>query len=115
MSSLTEATVKWLERTGHVTIKSGATCIAMTKDTKTGAITLTLEGGEKLKADHVVSALPANGLAKILAKSDAKSAAKLLTIPMQSIVVTNFVFQGQLAPVDGFGYLVRLCVHGSSP
>eukprot|EP00729_Bicosta_minor_P000455 gene454-28713_t len=97
--------LQWLERTGHVDIKTGVKCEALSK-AKDGSITLTLQGGEKLKADHVISAVPANALAAILSKNDSATAAKLSTIPMQSIVVTNFVFQGQLAPVDGFGYLV---------
>jgi hypothetical protein len=52
---------------------------------------------------NCVQKLKANALAAVLEESDATSANALRQIPMQSIVVANFVFRGNLAPVDGFG------------
>lgn len=135
MSSLVEATVAWLRRTGCVEIRTATHVKAVTKtnaptttvqtkkgknaaseegskerETSSGSgnttLTVHLSDGTTIEADHVVSALPANALAAVLEESDATSANALRQIPMQSIVVANFVFRGNLAPVDGFGYLV---------
>lgn len=66
---------------------------------------VTLEDGS-LDADHVVSALPAAVLGRMLPAEAAPLAAVLATIHAVSVAVVNLQYRGARLPVQGFGHLV---------
>lgn len=63
-------------------------------------------GGSCLEADHVISALPAPVLSKLLPAEAAPLARVLGTIRAVSVAVVNLQYQGAQLPVQGFGHLV---------
>lgn len=64
--------------------------------------------GEKIMADSVISALPANALAETVEDLDPELAAVLREIPFVSTATASFVYDaaGFPDPLDGFGFLV---------
>ncbi|NXD73899.1 PPOX oxidase, partial [Eolophus roseicapillus] len=76
---------------------------------------LTLADGT-VKADHVVSALPAAALAEALPAEAAALAQELRRIPAVSVAVVNLQYEGVAlppAPAQGFGHLVPSSEDGS--
>ncbi|XP_016065940.1 PREDICTED: protoporphyrinogen oxidase [Miniopterus natalensis] len=63
-------------------------------------------GDSCLEADHVISALPASVLSKLLPAEAAPLARVLSTITAVSVAVVNLQYQGARLPVQGFGHLV---------
>nr|KAF6268520.1 protoporphyrinogen oxidase [Pipistrellus kuhlii] len=63
-------------------------------------------GDSCLEADHVISALPASVLSKLLPAEAAPLARVLGTIRAVSVAVVNLQYQGAQLPVQGFGHLV---------
>ncbi|XP_006777870.2 PREDICTED: protoporphyrinogen oxidase-like, partial [Myotis davidii] len=63
-------------------------------------------GGSCLEADHVISALPASVLSKLLPAEAAPLARILGTIHAVSVAVVNLQYRGAQLPVQGFGHLV---------
>ncbi|KAM9368356.1 protoporphyrinogen oxidase [Phaethornis superciliosus] len=66
---------------------------------------LTLADGT-VTADHVISALPAAALAKVLPDEAEPLARELRLIPAVSVAVVNLQYKGVTLPVTGFGHLV---------
>ncbi|KAG8507777.1 Protoporphyrinogen oxidase [Galemys pyrenaicus] len=62
--------------------------------------------GSSLEADHVISALPASVLSKLLPAEAAPLAQALSTITAVSVAVVNLQYRGARLPVQGFGHLV---------
>ncbi|KAM9515105.1 protoporphyrinogen oxidase isoform 1-T1 [Guaruba guarouba] len=73
---------------------------------------LTLADGT-VRADHVVSALPAAALAEALPAEAAALAQELRRIPAVSVAVVNLQYEGVALPVTGFGHLVPSSEDGS--
>ncbi|XP_066533940.1 protoporphyrinogen oxidase [Hoplias malabaricus] len=65
-----------------------------------------LEDGHTLKADHVISALPAAALASVLPPDAQPLSKKLREIPTATVGIVNLEFSGSVLPVTGFGHLV---------
>ncbi|XP_049325053.1 protoporphyrinogen oxidase [Astyanax mexicanus] len=65
-----------------------------------------LEDGITLKADHVISALPASALASVLPPAAEPLSKQLLEIPTATVGMVNLEFSGSVLPVTGFGHLV---------
>ncbi|XP_035871414.1 protoporphyrinogen oxidase isoform X2 [Phyllostomus discolor] len=63
-------------------------------------------GDSCLEADHVISAVPASVLSKLLPAEAAPLARVLATIAAVSVAVVNLQYQGARLPVQGFGHLV---------
>ncbi|KAM8817056.1 protoporphyrinogen oxidase isoform 7-T7 [Rhynchonycteris naso] len=63
-------------------------------------------GDSCLEADHVISALPASVLSKLLPAEAAPLACVLSTISAVSVAVVNLQYRGAHLPVQGFGHLV---------
>ncbi|XP_036350253.2 protoporphyrinogen oxidase isoform X2 [Ochotona princeps] len=63
-------------------------------------------GDSSLEADHIISAIPAPALSKLLPAEAAPLARVLSTITAVSVVVVNLQYQGARLPVQGFGHLV---------
>lgn len=135
LSTLSDRLVEWLRGTGAVRIESGARCeglymsrekpfdstnatkaelaqpvrIATASDVASagsGGVTVRLSDGRVLEADHVVSTLSARELGAVLREADPITSGHLEKFPLQSIVIVNLVFRGDLLSAQGFGYLV---------
>ncbi|KAB1260158.1 Protoporphyrinogen oxidase [Camelus dromedarius] len=63
-------------------------------------------GHSSLEADHIISAVPASVLSKLLPTEAAPLARALSTITAVSVAVVNLQYQGARLPVQGFGHLV---------
>ncbi|XP_040595307.1 protoporphyrinogen oxidase isoform X3 [Mesocricetus auratus] len=63
-------------------------------------------GDSSLEADHIISAIPATVLSKLLPAEAAPLAHVLGTITSVSVAVVNLQYQGACLPVQGFGHLV---------
>ncbi|XP_005400314.1 PREDICTED: protoporphyrinogen oxidase [Chinchilla lanigera] len=63
-------------------------------------------GDSSLEADHIISALPASELSKLLPAEAAPLAHILSTITAVSVAVVNLQYRGAHLPVQGFGHLV---------
>uniref|UniRef100_A0AC11ETE0 Protoporphyrinogen oxidase n=1 Tax=Ovis aries TaxID=9940 RepID=A0AC11ETE0_SHEEP len=59
-----------------------------------------------LEADHIISAIPASVLSKLLPAEAAPLARALSTITAVSVAVVNLQYRGARLPVQGFGHLV---------
>ncbi|XP_062048588.1 protoporphyrinogen oxidase isoform X3 [Lepus europaeus] len=63
-------------------------------------------GDSSLEADHIISAIPAPALSKLLPAEAAPLARVLSTITAVSVAVVNLQYHGAHLPVQGFGHLV---------
>ncbi|XP_053464142.1 protoporphyrinogen oxidase isoform X4 [Nycticebus coucang] len=63
-------------------------------------------GDSSLEADHIISAIPASVLSKLLPAEAAPLACALSTITAVSVAVVNLQYRGACLPVQGFGHLV---------
>ncbi|XP_045311240.1 protoporphyrinogen oxidase isoform X5 [Leopardus geoffroyi] len=63
-------------------------------------------GDSSLDADHVISAVPASVLGKLLPAEAAPLARALSAITAVSVAVVNLQYRGAHLPVQGFGHLV---------
>ncbi|XP_025842063.1 protoporphyrinogen oxidase isoform X2 [Vulpes vulpes] len=63
-------------------------------------------GDGSLEADHVISAVPASVLSKLLPAQAAPLAHALSAITAVSVAVVNLQYRGARLPVQGFGHLV---------
>lgn len=63
-------------------------------------------GDSSLEADHIISAIPASVLSKLLPAEAAPLAHILSTIKAVSVAVVNLQYKGACLPVQGFGHLV---------
>ncbi|KAI9340438.1 hypothetical protein DFJ73DRAFT_662091 [Zopfochytrium polystomum] len=75
------------------------------------AAVLELADGTTQTFDHVVSALPASALSRIVAPPAAGAAGARLggelgAIEFVNVAVVNLAFAGRVLPIEGFGYLV---------
>ncbi|MCJ8745357.1 hypothetical protein PDJAM_G00129460 [Pangasius djambal] len=64
------------------------------------------EDGATLKADHVISALPASVLASLLPPATRSLSHQLCEINSVSVGVVNLEYEGSVLPVTGFGHLI---------
>ncbi|XP_071239608.1 protoporphyrinogen oxidase-like isoform X1 [Salvelinus alpinus] len=64
-----------------------------------------LEDGT-IKADHIISALPAKALASALPSAAQPLSQQLLEIATVTVAVVNLEYEGSVLPVTGFGHLV---------
>ncbi|XP_077883273.1 protoporphyrinogen oxidase isoform X1 [Ictidomys tridecemlineatus] len=63
-------------------------------------------GDSSLEADHIISAIPASALSKLLPTEAAPLAQVLNNITAVSVAVVNLQYRGARLPVQGFGHLV---------
>lgn len=64
------------------------------------------EDGATLKADHVISALPASVLASLLPPAARSLSHQLSEINTVSVGLVNLEYEGSVLPVTGFGHLI---------
>ncbi|XP_072572666.1 protoporphyrinogen oxidase isoform X1 [Paramormyrops kingsleyae] len=103
MQTLPEALVEALKQAEHVDIHRNASVKSLTRDDRGWEIQL--EDGT-VKADHIISALPAQALAPVLPPAAGFLSQLLLEISMVSVVVVNLEYEGSILPLLGFGHLV---------
>ncbi|XP_068733802.1 protoporphyrinogen oxidase-like [Montipora capricornis] len=60
----------------------------------------------QIRVDHVISGLPAHELAMVLPKAWEPLANDLANIQAVTVAVVNLEYEGNVVPVDGFGFLV---------
>uniref|UniRef100_A0A8C1V5K0 Protoporphyrinogen oxidase n=1 Tax=Cyprinus carpio TaxID=7962 RepID=A0A8C1V5K0_CYPCA len=65
-----------------------------------------LDDGVSLKADHVISTLPASELASVLPPAAQPLMEELRAIALVTVAVVNLEYEGFILPVTGFGHLV---------
>uniref|UniRef100_A0A8C2IA30 Protoporphyrinogen oxidase n=1 Tax=Cyprinus carpio TaxID=7962 RepID=A0A8C2IA30_CYPCA len=65
-----------------------------------------LDDGVSLKADHVISTLPASELASVLPPAAQPLLEELRAIALVTVAVVNLEYEGFILPVTGFGHLV---------
>ncbi|XP_030637492.1 protoporphyrinogen oxidase [Chanos chanos] len=65
-----------------------------------------LEDGATVKADHIISALPATALASALPSAAQPLSELLRGISSVTVAVVNLEYEGSILPVTGFGHLV---------
>lgn len=102
IQQLTEGVGKGLQ--GEIKLTSAVSKI----EQKSGGYILTLESGEQLDAEIVVSAVPAYAAATMLAENSEKTSAMLKQIPYATMNVICFGYQRERIThnLDGFGYLI---------
>ena len=60
---------------------------------------------EELTVDHVMSGIPAERLATILPEDCLELTSELKNINSTTVAVVNLEYEGNVVPVEGFGYL----------
>ncbi|XP_056331999.1 protoporphyrinogen oxidase [Danio aesculapii] len=65
-----------------------------------------LDDGTSLKADHVISTLPASALASVLPPAAQALSEQLRSIASVNVALVNLEYEGFILPVTGFGHLV---------
>ncbi|KAJ3178641.1 hypothetical protein HDU87_003464 [Geranomyces variabilis] len=115
MQTLTEALHRDLEGMGNVELLRGEVRqIRLGGGCETPEITFSDTQLPPLKADHIISALPASTLTNVLpAPSHTALSSLLAAIPTVDVVTANLAFRGGpaarvLGGVTGFGYLIPL-------
>lgn len=73
---------------------------------RAGGWEIKLEDGVTLKADHVISALPASVLASLLPPAARSLSHQLCEINTVSVGLVNLEYEGSVLPVKGFGHLI---------
>lgn len=86
-----------------VTILKGQPASSLTLQAGRWKVSL---GDSSLEADHVISAVPAPVLSRLLPANAAPLASMLATITAVSVAVVNLQYQNAKLPVQGFGHLV---------
>lgn len=71
-----------------------------------GCWEIKLDDGISLKADHVISTLPASELASVLPPAAQPLSEQLRSIASVNVAVVNLEYEGFILPVTGFGHLV---------
>uniref|UniRef100_A0A8C1QZN8 Protoporphyrinogen oxidase n=1 Tax=Cyprinus carpio TaxID=7962 RepID=A0A8C1QZN8_CYPCA len=71
-----------------------------------GGWEIKLDDGVSLKADHVISTLPASELASVLPPAAQPLLEELRAIALVTVAVVNLEYEGFILPVTGFGHLV---------
>ncbi|XP_052000173.1 protoporphyrinogen oxidase [Xyrauchen texanus] len=104
MQSLPEALEDTLRRRERVDLHHQANVKSLNMDGRGWEIKL--EDGSCLKADHVISALPATALASVLPPAAQPLSEELRSIASVTVAVVNLEYEGFILPVTGFGHLV---------
>ncbi|XP_067252453.1 protoporphyrinogen oxidase isoform X1 [Chanodichthys erythropterus] len=71
-----------------------------------GSWEIKLHDGASLKADHVISTMPASALASVLPPAAHPLSEQLRSIASVTVAVVNLEYEGFILPVTGFGHLV---------
>lgn len=103
LQTLSDKLLEELKRKG-VNVKLESPCTSVKFDS-CGKLTVS-SPTEQIRVDHVISALPAHTLATLLAKDWEPLASDLSNIRAVTVAVVNLEYEGNVVPMDGFGFLV---------
>ncbi|XP_077430924.1 protoporphyrinogen oxidase [Vanacampus margaritifer] len=103
LEQLPESITDFLQRSERVQLHREAP-VKLINPSATGW-TIHLEDG-MVKADHIISALPAKVLSSVLPSSCQPLIQKLHDISCVTVAVVNLQYEGAVLPVTGFGHLV---------
>lgn len=103
LQTLSDKLLEELQRKG-VYVKLESPCTSVKLDS-CGKLTVS-SPTEQIRVDHVISALPAHTLATVLAKDWEQLATDLSNIRTVTVAVVNLEYEGNVVPMDGFGFLV---------
>lgn len=103
MQTLPEALEDCLRSSGRVHVHKHAAVTRL--ETQGSGWEIKLQDGS-LKADHVISALPAQALASVLPPAAQPLSEQLREISMVTVAVVNLEYEGSVLPVPGFGHLI---------
>lgn len=104
MQSLPEALENSLRGRERVELHHNARVKSLTL--QGGVWEIKLDDGATLKADHVISVLPAAALASVLPPTAQPLTDELRSIASATVAVVNLEYEGFILPAAGFGHLV---------
>ncbi|XP_056618380.1 protoporphyrinogen oxidase [Triplophysa dalaica] len=104
MQTLPEALENSLRRQERVEVHHNTLVNSLTL--QGGVWEIKLEDGSTLKADHLISTLPASVLASVLPPTAQPLTEQLRSIASATVAVVNLEYEGFVLPVTGFGHLV---------
>nr|KAJ3421585.1 hypothetical protein HK105_003018 [Polyrhizophydium stewartii] len=104
MQVLTDTLIDRLRADNVEVIQTASVGIRQQSAEPTSHLEVALANGRILLADHVVSAVPASTLSRLLPAS--RITPLLAHNPAATVAVVNLVYRGDLLPLQGFGYLV---------
>ncbi|XP_058865404.1 protoporphyrinogen oxidase-like isoform X2 [Acipenser ruthenus] len=105
MQALPEALEDWLRRTGRVEILQEVEVQRLERTAGGSAWEIKLHDGS-IKADHIISAMPAKALSSVLPPGASPLSEELRRITSVTVAVVNLEYEGLILPVEGFGHLV---------
>ncbi|KAK6469910.1 protoporphyrinogen oxidase-like isoform X1 [Huso huso] len=105
MQALPEALEDWLRRTGRVEILQEVEVQRLERTAGGSAWEIKLYDGS-IKADHIISAMPAKALSSVLPPGASPLSEELRRITSVTVAVVNLEYEGLILPVEGFGHLV---------
>ncbi|XP_041081776.1 protoporphyrinogen oxidase isoform X3 [Polyodon spathula] len=105
MQALPEALEDWLRRTGRVEILQETEVQRLERTAGGSAWEIKLQDGS-IKADHIISAVPAKALSSVLPPGAGPLSEQLRRITSVTVAVVNLEYEGLILPVEGFGHLV---------
>nr|XP_046172199.1 protoporphyrinogen oxidase [Oncorhynchus gorbuscha] len=103
LQNLPEALEERMRNGGHVEVHKDTPVMGLS--TNGTGWEIQLEVGT-IKADHIISALPAKALASALPSAAQPLSQQLLEIATVTVAVVNLEYEGSVLPVTGFGHLV---------
>lgn len=103
LETLPKAIYQDLKGRENIQIESNAVCEKL--EFSDDGVHVFVNGKDEI-AEHVYCSLPSNQLAKILPRKFQKLGEELEGIPFVNVGVVNLEFEGDVLPVNGFGFLV---------
>ncbi|MBN3304685.1 PPOX oxidase, partial [Amia calva] len=108
MQTLPDALEERLKASGRVEIHTNAPVCSLSRTGGGNGWEIALQDGT-VKADHILSAVPAQVLGSLLPPDAQPLSEELRSIPSVSVAVVNLEYEGSVLPVMGFGHLVPSC------
>ncbi|XP_069041130.1 protoporphyrinogen oxidase [Lepisosteus oculatus] len=105
MQALPEALEDRLKADRRVTIHTQALVQGLSRPAGGSGWLIKLQDGT-IKADHIISAVPAKVLASVLPPADSALSEELRGIQSVTVAVVNLEYEGSVLPFTGFGHLV---------
>lgn len=103
MESLPTALARYLKEKGNIEIHLKKPCRRI--EFKDGKVLLDINGNT-VYAEHLYSSLPSNRLWKLFGSEHAFLKEELSKIPFVSVAVVNLEYEGNVLPMEAFGFLV---------
>ncbi|MBN3325723.1 PPOX oxidase, partial [Atractosteus spatula] len=112
MQALPEALEDRLKADQRVAVHAQAPVQGLSRPAGGSGWLIKLQDGT-IKADHVISAVPAKVLASVLPPADSPLSEELRGIQSVTVAVVNLEYEGSVLPFTGFGHLVPSFENGA--